>query len=128
MALSLASIASHKISELAQHPILEHLLLPNHLLPENKKNLSFFFFSIQSQFVPNHLLLAPTTAKMRPTAAVIQIFTYVPQKREPAFSKTANLRRSRRLIEKHLEPALKQRLRQILMFGGEEEQGEDVGD
>ena len=78
--------------------------------------------------MPNHLLLAPTTAKMRPTAAVIQIFTYVPQKREPAFSKTANLRRSRLLIEKHLEPALKQRLGQILMFGGEEEQGEDVGD
>ena len=120
-------MASHKIGELAQHPILEHLLLPKHLLPENKK-IFLFSFSASNPSLPNHLLLAPTTAKMRPTAAVIQIFTYVPQKREPALSKTANLRRSRRLIEKHLEPALKQRLRQILMFGGEEEQGEDVGD
>ena len=34
MSLCLTSIASHKIGELAQHPILEHLLLPNHLLPE----------------------------------------------------------------------------------------------
>ena len=55
---------------------------------------------------------------MRWTAAVIQIFTYVPQKREPAFWKTANLRRSRRLIEKHLVLALGLRLRHALVFGG----------
>ena len=41
MSLCLTSIASHKIGELAQHPILEHLLLPNHLLPEK----CFFSFS-----------------------------------------------------------------------------------